>query len=157
RPASGRHHHAAEPDALHVTPGRKPPPPQRSAELIVDLALLTQCRRSVCRGAGSLHEPGVPHPSALCALRWDSTNASVLRFSIDKARPPTLDHHMTGHHILSELPIWTSPYPTLYTALSTPNPMRTLDRTRLQPLMEREQKKFIADRPKSAALFERAR
>ena len=35
--------------------------------------------------------------------------------------------------------------------------MRTLERTRLQPLMEREQKKFIADRPKSAALFERAR
>jgi glutamate-1-semialdehyde 2,1-aminomutase len=35
--------------------------------------------------------------------------------------------------------------------------MRTLDRTRLQSLMEREQKKFIADRPKSAALFERAR
>src|SRR5215470_3717383 len=35
--------------------------------------------------------------------------------------------------------------------------MRTLDRTRLQSLMEREQKKFVADRPKSAALFERAR
>jgi glutamate-1-semialdehyde 2,1-aminomutase len=35
--------------------------------------------------------------------------------------------------------------------------MRTLDRTRLQSLMGREQKKFIADRPKSAALFERAR
>jgi glutamate-1-semialdehyde 2,1-aminomutase len=35
--------------------------------------------------------------------------------------------------------------------------MRILDRTRLQSLMEREQKKFIADRPKSAALFERAR
>jgi len=35
--------------------------------------------------------------------------------------------------------------------------MRTLERTRLQSLMEREQKKFIADRPKSAALFERAR
>jgi len=35
--------------------------------------------------------------------------------------------------------------------------MRTLDRTRLQSVMEREQKKFIADRPKSAALFERAR
>lgn len=35
--------------------------------------------------------------------------------------------------------------------------MRTLDRIRLQSLMEREQKKFIADRPKSAALFERAR
>lgn len=34
--------------------------------------------------------------------------------------------------------------------------MRILDRTRLQSLMEREQKKFIADRPKSAALFERA-
>jgi glutamate-1-semialdehyde 2,1-aminomutase len=35
--------------------------------------------------------------------------------------------------------------------------MRILDRTRLQSLMEREQKKFITDRPKSAALFERAR
>ena len=35
--------------------------------------------------------------------------------------------------------------------------MRTIDRARLQSLMEREQKKFIADRPKSAALFERAR
>jgi glutamate-1-semialdehyde 2,1-aminomutase len=35
--------------------------------------------------------------------------------------------------------------------------MRTIDRTRLQSLMEREQKKFIADRPKSAALFERSR
>ena len=35
--------------------------------------------------------------------------------------------------------------------------MRTLERTRLQSLMEREQKKFITDRPKSAALFERAR
>jgi glutamate-1-semialdehyde 2,1-aminomutase len=35
--------------------------------------------------------------------------------------------------------------------------MRTLERTRLQSLMEREQKKFVADRPKSAALFERAR
>jgi glutamate-1-semialdehyde 2,1-aminomutase len=34
--------------------------------------------------------------------------------------------------------------------------MRTIDRIRLQSLMEREQKKFIADRPKSAALFERA-
>ena len=35
--------------------------------------------------------------------------------------------------------------------------MRTIDRTRLQSLMEREQKKFIADRPKSATLFQRAR
>ena len=35
--------------------------------------------------------------------------------------------------------------------------MRTIDRTRLQSLMDREQKKFVADRPKSAALFERAR
>src|SRR5262244_2521860 len=35
--------------------------------------------------------------------------------------------------------------------------MRTLDRIRLQSLMEREQRKFITDRPKSAALFERAR
>jgi len=35
--------------------------------------------------------------------------------------------------------------------------MRTVDRTRLQSLMDREQKKFVADRPKSAALFERAR
>jgi glutamate-1-semialdehyde 2,1-aminomutase len=35
--------------------------------------------------------------------------------------------------------------------------MRTIDRGRLQSLMEREQKKFVAERPKSAALFERAR
>jgi glutamate-1-semialdehyde 2,1-aminomutase len=42
--------------------------------------------------------------------------------------------------------------------MSTPRgPMRTVERARLQSLMEREQKKFIADRPKSAALFERAR
>ncbi len=34
--------------------------------------------------------------------------------------------------------------------------MRTINRTRLQSLMQREQKKFVADRPKSAALFERA-
>jgi glutamate-1-semialdehyde 2,1-aminomutase len=35
--------------------------------------------------------------------------------------------------------------------------MRTIDRTRLQSLIQREQQKFVADRPKSAALFERAR
>jgi glutamate-1-semialdehyde 2,1-aminomutase len=35
--------------------------------------------------------------------------------------------------------------------------MRTIDRTRLQFLMQREQQKFVADRPKSAALFDRAR
>ena len=35
--------------------------------------------------------------------------------------------------------------------------MKSIDRSRLQALMEREQKKFIAERPKSAALFERAR
>jgi glutamate-1-semialdehyde 2,1-aminomutase len=35
--------------------------------------------------------------------------------------------------------------------------MRTVDRTRLQSLMQREQQKFVAERPKSAALFERAR
>ncbi len=35
--------------------------------------------------------------------------------------------------------------------------MRTIDRTRLQSLMQREQQKFVTDRPKSAALFERAR
>ena len=35
--------------------------------------------------------------------------------------------------------------------------MRTIDRTRLQALMQREQHKFVADRPKSAALFDRAR
>ena len=34
--------------------------------------------------------------------------------------------------------------------------MRTIDRTRLQSLMQREQQKFVADRPKSAMLFERA-
>jgi glutamate-1-semialdehyde 2,1-aminomutase len=35
--------------------------------------------------------------------------------------------------------------------------MKTIDRYRLQSLMEREQAKFVADRPKSQALFERAR
>jgi glutamate-1-semialdehyde 2,1-aminomutase len=35
--------------------------------------------------------------------------------------------------------------------------MQTIDRARLQSLMDREQKKFVAERPKSAALFERAR
>ena len=35
--------------------------------------------------------------------------------------------------------------------------MNQIDRTRLQTLMEREQKRFVAERPKSAALFERAR
>jgi glutamate-1-semialdehyde 2,1-aminomutase len=35
--------------------------------------------------------------------------------------------------------------------------MRTIDRTRLAALMQREQKKFVDERPKSMALFERAR
>jgi len=35
--------------------------------------------------------------------------------------------------------------------------MRTIDRGRLQSLMQREQKKFVDERPKSKALFERAR
>ena len=35
--------------------------------------------------------------------------------------------------------------------------MKTIDRTRLHSLMQREQKKFIDERPKSKALFERAR
>jgi len=35
--------------------------------------------------------------------------------------------------------------------------MRTIDRDRLQSLMQREQKKFVDERPKSKALFERAR
>jgi glutamate-1-semialdehyde 2,1-aminomutase len=35
--------------------------------------------------------------------------------------------------------------------------MKPIDRSRLQALMEREQKKFVAERRKSAALFERAR
>jgi len=35
--------------------------------------------------------------------------------------------------------------------------MRTIDRTRLQSLIQREQQKFVADRPKSATLLERAR
>ena len=34
--------------------------------------------------------------------------------------------------------------------------MRSLDRSRLQSLMQREQKKFVDERPKSKALFERA-
>jgi glutamate-1-semialdehyde 2,1-aminomutase len=35
--------------------------------------------------------------------------------------------------------------------------MKTIDRTRLQSLMQREQKKFVDEHPKSKALFERAR
>ena len=35
--------------------------------------------------------------------------------------------------------------------------MKTIDRSRLQSLMQREQKKFVDERPKSKALFERAR
>jgi glutamate-1-semialdehyde 2,1-aminomutase len=35
--------------------------------------------------------------------------------------------------------------------------MKAIDRSRLQSLMQREQKKFVDDRPKSKALFERAR
>src|SRR5262250_2464445 len=34
--------------------------------------------------------------------------------------------------------------------------MKTIDRSRLQSLMQREQKKFVDERPKSKALFERA-
>src|SRR5947209_20246384 len=40
--------------------------------------------------------------------------------------------------------------------LSCPR-MKTIDRNRLQSLMQREQKKFVDERPKSKALFERAR
>ena len=35
--------------------------------------------------------------------------------------------------------------------------MKVIDRSRLQSLMQREQKKFVDERPKSKALFERAR
>src|SRR3989441_7678588 len=35
--------------------------------------------------------------------------------------------------------------------------MKTIDRIRLQSLMQREQKRFVDERPKSKALFERAR
>src|SRR6266446_10698511 len=35
--------------------------------------------------------------------------------------------------------------------------MKTIDRARLQSLMERERKKFVDDRPKSKTLFERGR
>jgi hypothetical protein len=35
--------------------------------------------------------------------------------------------------------------------------MKTIARSRLASLMSREQKKFVDDRPKSKALFERAR
>ena len=33
----------------------------------------------------------------------------------------------------------------------------TLDRTRLKSLMEREQKRFVAERPKSKAIYERGK
>ena len=35
--------------------------------------------------------------------------------------------------------------------------MAAIDRSRLQSLMQREQKKFVDERPKSKALFDRAR
>src|SRR5436853_5838855 len=35
--------------------------------------------------------------------------------------------------------------------------MKTIDRSRLQSLMQREQRRFVDERPKSKALFERAR
>ncbi len=35
--------------------------------------------------------------------------------------------------------------------------MKAIDRQRLKSLMEREQKRFVDERPKSKALFERAR
>ena len=35
--------------------------------------------------------------------------------------------------------------------------MKSINRARLANLMEREEKRFVAERPKSAALFERAR
>ena len=35
--------------------------------------------------------------------------------------------------------------------------MKMINRSRLQSLMQREQKKFVEERPKSKALFERAR
>jgi len=35
--------------------------------------------------------------------------------------------------------------------------MRSIDRKHLKSLMEREQKRFVDERPKSRALFERAR
>ena len=35
--------------------------------------------------------------------------------------------------------------------------MPTLDRTRLKSLMEREHKRFVAERPKSKAIYERGK
>ena len=42
-------------------------------------------------------------------------------------------------------------------SFSVPQNMKTIDRSRLHSLMQREQKKFVDERPKSKALFERAR
>ena len=51
------------------------------------------------------------------------------------------------------IPLWfpVSPEVYLYSL------MKAIDRTRLQSLMQREQKKFVDERPKSKALFDRAR
>src|SRR5579863_1377098 len=38
----------------------------------------------------------------------------------------------------------------------TPHPLKSFDRTRLAALIAREEQKFVADHPKSAALYERA-
>src|SRR6201997_655012 len=38
----------------------------------------------------------------------------------------------------------------------TPHPLKPLDRTFLAALMAREEQKFVAEHPKSAALYERA-
>ena len=70
--------------------------------------------------------------------------------------------------ITRTLPVVPSPSDPWHTflsaillAVSFPNHenhcMNTIDRSRLQALMQREQKKFVDERPKSKALFERAR
>jgi glutamate-1-semialdehyde 2,1-aminomutase len=50
-----------------------------------------------------------------------------------------------------------SPASTRSDILPRITPMKTIDRARLQFLMQREQKRFVDERPKSKALFERAR
>ena len=43
------------------------------------------------------------------------------------------------------------------TLTSSKKPMTAIDRTRLKSLMEREQKRFVDERPKSKAVYERGK
>src|SRR5579863_5980714 len=58
---------------------------------------------------------------------------------------------------ICDIPYGLAPDQRPLGGLSLSDSMKTIDRSRLQSLMQREQKKFVDERPKSKALFERAR